>query len=39
MMPLALAGPENGPTIGRPPKKDIYSPTYLRGNRDIGQVW
>ena len=38
-MSLALAGLEDDPTIGGPPKKDIYSPTYLRGNRDIGQVW
>ncbi len=30
-------GLENDPTIGRPPKKDIYSPTYLRRNRAIGQ--
>ena len=37
IMPLALDGLENGRTIGPPPKKDIYSPTYLRGNRDIGQ--
>jgi hypothetical protein len=33
-------GPLFGPDsviIGPPPKKDIYSPTYLRGNRALGQ--
>jgi hypothetical protein len=25
--------------FGRPPKKDIYSRTYLRGNRAVGQEW
>jgi hypothetical protein len=38
-MPRHLAVLENASTIGEPPKKDIYSPTYLRGNRDNGQVW
>jgi hypothetical protein len=34
-----LAELEDDIIIGTPPKKDIYSPTYLRGNRDIGQEW
>jgi hypothetical protein len=29
--------PENAFIVDRPPKKDIYSPTYLRRNPDIGQ--